>query len=189
MRAFSAFSGSTWVCWSHSWDELNNCWCPGVSCEMCRFEMRYIKERTKRKKVYNQDPEAGDNVTGNIQVFCQCCPFRKEELSAGIVTVVDSDVSLMVISVLGEMPSALRFRSLWLRCWCMGKVVSMPRFFQQYQQKVEFFMRPCLEKSIRSIQKTPGGLLYGQRWSNMWSVLKTPEFRALLCTLPVTCPL
>ncbi|RVX03863.1 Retrovirus-related Pol polyprotein from transposon RE2 [Vitis vinifera] len=34
-----------------------------VSCEMCRFEMRYIKERTKRKKVYNQDPEAGDNVT------------------------------------------------------------------------------------------------------------------------------
>ena len=56
----------------------------------------------------------------DIQVFCQCCPFRKEELSAGIVTVVDSDVSLMVISVLGEMPSVLRFRSLWLRCWCKG---------------------------------------------------------------------
>ena len=39
--------------------------------------MRCIEERTKKKKVYNQDPEAGDNVTGNIRVFCQCCPFRK----------------------------------------------------------------------------------------------------------------
>ena len=77
MRAFPAFSWSKWVCWSHSWDESNNCWCPGVSCAMHRFEMRCIEERTKKKKVYNQDPEAGDNVTGNIRVFCQCCPFRK----------------------------------------------------------------------------------------------------------------
>ncbi|XP_034699363.1 protein NRT1/ PTR FAMILY 7.1-like [Vitis riparia] len=50
------------------------------------------------------------NVTGNIRVFYRCCPLRKEELSAGIVTVVDSDISLMVISVLGGMPSVLRNR-------------------------------------------------------------------------------
>ena len=126
----------------------------------------------------------------DIQVFCQCCPFRKEELSAGIVTVVDSDVSLMVISVLGEMPSVLRFRSLWLRCWCKGGGgLYAPVFPATSTEGWVFFMCPCLEKSIRNIQKTPGGLLYGQRWSNMWSGLKTPEFRALLCMLPVTYPL
>lgn len=39
--------------------------------------------------------------------------------------------------------------------------------FQQYEQMVEFFMCPCLEKGIRGIQKTLGGLLCGQRWNNM----------------------
>ena len=60
MRAFSAFSWSTWVYWSHSWDESNNCWCPGVICAMYRDEMRYIEAWTKRKKVHNQDPEVRD---------------------------------------------------------------------------------------------------------------------------------
>ena len=30
MRAFSAFSWSTWVCLSLSWDESNKCWYPGL---------------------------------------------------------------------------------------------------------------------------------------------------------------
>lgn len=85
-----------------------------AQCE--NFQMKCIEIQTKRKKVHNQDPETGDNVIGNIRVFYQCCPFRKKELSAGMVTVIDSDVSLMVISVLGGMPSVLRNRSLWLRC-------------------------------------------------------------------------
>ena len=55
---------------------------------MCGFEMKHIEERIKRKKVYNQDQETGDNVIGNIKVFCQCCPFKKEEQSTEIGTVV-----------------------------------------------------------------------------------------------------
>lgn len=39
--------------------------------------------------------------------------------------------------------------------------------FQQYQQKAEFFMCSCLGKGTRNIQKTPGGLLFRQRWNNM----------------------
>lgn len=48
-----------------------------------------------------------------------------------------------------------------------GKGGRYTSVFQQYQQKAEFFMCSCLGKGTRNIQKTPGGLLYRQRWNNM----------------------
>ncbi|KAK4486354.1 hypothetical protein RD792_009026 [Penstemon davidsonii] len=39
--------------------------------------------------------------------------------------------------------------------------------FQQYQEKAEFFMCSCLGKGTRNAQKTPGGLIFRQRWNNM----------------------
>ncbi|CAN0908806.1 Endoglucanase 6 [Linum grandiflorum] len=39
--------------------------------------------------------------------------------------------------------------------------------FEKYQQKAEYFMCSCLGKEGRSIQKTPGGLIFRQRWNNM----------------------
>lgn len=48
-----------------------------------------------------------------------------------------------------------------------GKGGRYSSVFQQYQQKAEFFLCSCLGKGTRNIQKTPGGLLYRQRWNNM----------------------
>ncbi|XP_051137167.1 endoglucanase 6-like isoform X2 [Andrographis paniculata] len=39
--------------------------------------------------------------------------------------------------------------------------------FEKYQQKAEFFMCSCLGKGNRNAQKTPGGLIFRQRWNNM----------------------
>ncbi|KAL9230952.1 hypothetical protein vseg_006235 [Gypsophila vaccaria] len=39
--------------------------------------------------------------------------------------------------------------------------------FQKYQQKAEYFMCSCLGKGSRNVQKTPGGLIFRQRWNNM----------------------
>lgn len=39
--------------------------------------------------------------------------------------------------------------------------------FERYQQKAETFMCSCLGKSNRNVQKTPGGLIFRQRWNNM----------------------
>ncbi|CAN1254369.1 Endoglucanase 6 [Linum perenne] len=40
-------------------------------------------------------------------------------------------------------------------------------FIIKYQQKAEYFMCSCLGKGGRNIQKTPGGLIFRQRWNNM----------------------
>ena len=48
-----------------------------------------------------------------------------------------------------------------------GKGGRYSSVLQQYQEKAEFFLCSCLGKSSRNIQKTPGGLLYRQRWNNM----------------------
>ncbi|KAK4748670.1 hypothetical protein SAY87_015256 [Trapa incisa] len=45
-----------------------------------------------------------------------------------------------------------------------GKYVAT---FQKYQQKAEFFMCSCLGKGTRNVQRTPGGLLFRQRWNNL----------------------
>lgn len=39
--------------------------------------------------------------------------------------------------------------------------------FEKYQEKAEFFMCSCLGKGNRNVQKTPGGLIFRQRWNNM----------------------
>ncbi|XP_011101037.1 endoglucanase 6 [Sesamum indicum] len=39
--------------------------------------------------------------------------------------------------------------------------------FERYQEKAEFFMCSCLGKGSRNAQKTPGGLIFRQRWNNM----------------------
>ncbi|CAI9772656.1 unnamed protein product [Fraxinus pennsylvanica] len=39
--------------------------------------------------------------------------------------------------------------------------------FEEYQQKAEHFMCSCLGKGSANVQKTPGGLIFRQRWNNM----------------------
>lgn len=48
-----------------------------------------------------------------------------------------------------------------------GKGRQHTAVFQQYQEKAEYFMCTCLGKGTRNAQKTPGGLIYRQRWNNM----------------------
>ena len=151
MRAFSAFSWSTWVCLSLSWDESNNCWYPGL------LSVLPVQKG------------------GAISWDCDSC--RLICLTDGDFS-VGRDAKCAEISVF--VAKMLMQGGRWSLC---------PGFSSNINRRLSVFMCPCLEKNIRNIQKTPGGLLYGQRWSNMWSGLKTPEFRALLCMLPVTYPL
>ncbi|KAF6140858.1 hypothetical protein GIB67_042271 [Kingdonia uniflora] len=39
--------------------------------------------------------------------------------------------------------------------------------FEKYQEKAEHFMCSCLGKGSRNVQRTPGGLLFRQRWNNL----------------------
>ncbi|KAL7122841.1 hypothetical protein ACP275_01G069300 [Erythranthe tilingii] len=48
-----------------------------------------------------------------------------------------------------------------------GKGGSYRPVFGKYQEKAEFFMCSCLGKGNRNAQKTPGGLIFRQRWNNM----------------------
>ncbi|MQL96024.1 hypothetical protein Taro_028693 [Colocasia esculenta] len=48
-----------------------------------------------------------------------------------------------------------------------GKAGRHASVFERYQQKAEFFMCSCLGKGTRNVQRTPGGLLFRQRWNNM----------------------
>ncbi|KAG6781171.1 hypothetical protein POTOM_014060 [Populus tomentosa] len=48
-----------------------------------------------------------------------------------------------------------------------GKAGHHAPVFEKYQQKAEDFMCSCLGKGTRNVQKTPGGLIYIQRWNNM----------------------
>lgn len=38
---------------------------------------------------------------------------------------------------------------------------------QSYQENAEYFMCACLQKGNRNVQKTPGGLLFWQKWNNI----------------------
>ena len=151
MRAFSAFSWSTWVCLSLSWDESNNCWYPGL------LSVLPVQKG------------------GAISWDCDSCR---------LICLTDGDFSV------GRDAKCAEISVFVAKMLMQGEGgLYAPVFPATSTEGWVFFMCPCLEKSIRNIQKTPGGLLYGQRWSNMWSGLKTPEFRALLCMLPVTYPL
>ncbi|GMH09337.1 hypothetical protein Nepgr_011178 [Nepenthes gracilis] len=48
-----------------------------------------------------------------------------------------------------------------------GKAGQYAPVFERYQQKAEFFLCSCLGKGSRNVQKTPGGLIFQQRWNNM----------------------
>ncbi|XP_058095965.1 endoglucanase 6-like isoform X2 [Magnolia sinica] len=48
-----------------------------------------------------------------------------------------------------------------------GKGVHYSSVFEKYQQKAEYFMCSCLGKGSRNVQRTPGGLLFRQRWNNL----------------------
>lgn len=39
--------------------------------------------------------------------------------------------------------------------------------FEKYQDKAENFMCACLGKGNQNIHKSPGGLIFRQRWNNM----------------------
>ncbi|KAF5460557.1 hypothetical protein F2P56_020421 [Juglans regia] len=48
-----------------------------------------------------------------------------------------------------------------------GKAGRNAPVFERYQQKAEYFMCSCLGKGTRNVQRTPGGLIFRQRWNNM----------------------
>lgn len=48
-----------------------------------------------------------------------------------------------------------------------GKAGSHAQVFGKYQEKAESFMCSCLGKSNQNVQRTPGGLIYKQRWNNL----------------------
>ncbi|XP_050377534.1 endoglucanase 6 [Argentina anserina] len=48
-----------------------------------------------------------------------------------------------------------------------GKAGKHAAVFQKYTAKAEYFMCSCLGKGSRNVQKTPGGLIFRQRWNNM----------------------
>ncbi|XP_059662216.1 endoglucanase 6 [Cornus florida] len=48
-----------------------------------------------------------------------------------------------------------------------GKAGHNAPVFEQYQQKAEYFMCSCIGKGTRNVQKTPGGLIFRQRWNNL----------------------
>lgn len=48
-----------------------------------------------------------------------------------------------------------------------GKAGEHAAVFEKYSAKAEYFMCSCLGKGSRNVQKTPGGLIFRQRWNNM----------------------
>ncbi|XP_057511742.1 endoglucanase 6-like [Actinidia eriantha] len=48
-----------------------------------------------------------------------------------------------------------------------GKAGQYAPVFEEYQQNAEFFMCAILGKGNRNVQKTPGGLIFRQRWNNL----------------------
>lgn len=57
--------------------------------------------------------------------------------------------------------------SLPLQFLMQGKAGRYASVFESYQQKAEYFLCSCLGKGNRNLQKTPGGLIFLQRWNNM----------------------
>ncbi|PWA80478.1 Carbohydrate binding domain CBM49 [Artemisia annua] len=48
-----------------------------------------------------------------------------------------------------------------------GKANEHAPVFGKYQDKAEMFMCSCMGKSYHNVQRTPGGLIYRQRWNNL----------------------
>lgn len=48
-----------------------------------------------------------------------------------------------------------------------GKAGHYASVFEKYQEKAEYFLCSCLGKGTQNVQKTPGGLIFRQRWNNL----------------------
>lgn len=48
-----------------------------------------------------------------------------------------------------------------------GKAGRYASVFERYQEKAESFMCSCIGKGTKNVQKTPGGLIFRQRWNNL----------------------
>ncbi|KAJ8616308.1 hypothetical protein MRB53_035680 [Persea americana] len=48
-----------------------------------------------------------------------------------------------------------------------GKAGRFSSVFQKYQENAEYFMCACVGKAGHNVQRTPGGLLFRQRWNNL----------------------
>ena len=48
-----------------------------------------------------------------------------------------------------------------------GKAGRYASVFESYQEKAESFMCSCIGKGTKNVQKTPGGLVFRQRWNNL----------------------
>lgn len=48
-----------------------------------------------------------------------------------------------------------------------GKAAQHSPVFEKYQQKAEYFLCSYMGKGGRNVQRTPGGLIYRQRWNNL----------------------
>lgn len=48
-----------------------------------------------------------------------------------------------------------------------GKAGAYRPVFEKYQQQAEYFMCANLGKGSKNVQKTPGGLIFRQRWNNL----------------------
>ncbi|KAK4803761.1 hypothetical protein SAY86_003578 [Trapa natans] len=48
-----------------------------------------------------------------------------------------------------------------------GKVGQHASILEKYQQNAEYFMCSCIGKGSKNVQRTPGGLIFRQRWNNM----------------------
>lgn len=55
----------------------------------------------------------------------------------------------------------------YLQFLMQGKAGQYAPVFEKYQEKAEFFMCSCLGKGTRNIQRSPGGVLFRQRWNNL----------------------
>lgn len=56
---------------------------------------------------------------------------------------------------------------LHLQFLMQGKAGRFSSVFQKYQENAEYFMCACVGKAGHNVQRTPGGLLFRQRWNNL----------------------
>lgn len=61
----------------------------------------------------------------------------------------------------------INLANLFFQFLMQGKAGRHAPVFERYQQKAEYFMCSLIGKGSRNVQKTPGGLIFRQRWNNM----------------------
>lgn len=79
-----------------------------------------------------------------------------------LVILCDNFVTVLFIETL---PNCLCYSL--VQFLMQGKAGRYAPVFEQYQQKAENFMCSCIGKGSRNVQKTPGGLIFRQRWNNL----------------------